>query len=1032
MHLNENLADQRDRQMDEAVVAYLRAEAEGKAPDRDAFLRRHAGIAVELKRFFADRDEVARLTVPHGHGTAALPGWGRNPALPLPSTFGAYDVLAEIGRGGMGVVYRARHRALNRLVALKMMAVDAGGGTDALARFRNEAQAAARLQHPNVVQIFEVGEHDGLPYLAMEYVDGQSLAQCLAGQPIHAAQAAHLVETLARAVHAAHQVGVIHRDLKPANILIHGSGAGREAKGHGTRESAARDGPAPLDAASVKITDFGLAKQLDSEVGMQTESGAILGTPCYMAPEQAEGRGRQAGPTTDIYSLGALLYELVTGRPPFRGVTRLDTLRQIIHDEPVPPRRLQSDVPRDLETICLKCLRKDPGHRYASAQDLAEDLHRYQAGEPIRARPVGRVEIAWRWCRRQPLRTALGLALILSVVMGLALVLWQWRRAEDHLGVSEDLRLQAESREAVTERLRQEAVARQAVTERLRLEAVTRERALDESERFAHLTLKEFMVHAAEKGLRDGQALDPQRRELLLKAQTYYQKFLQRRQNDPVLRQELAETSAHLANIIRQIGTPEEALAAYRRALTLFQELAKDDPDSVPQRYSQAVVHNHMASVLATLGRHGEALDSLQSARKLLEAALRTTPDDHRLETELVSTLHNIANVYSATRPAEETLAAFKEVRAAQEKLRRVVPDNARLLVLIAATRNSMGVLYNQLKQGSPEALEHFQEAVALRDRLARQNHGNLTMQNDLAESLCNLSDCLRHAGRLKDSLDLAVRALPILLALVDSNPHASRYRLQLAMCYANIGLVGLSGGDTVRGLANLEQGRKEVQKLAEEFPTVPDYQRRLADLLGLVAQAHSSLQQHEKALAAYQRQKEIELGLAEANPQEAKCASRLALTLHNVGVPLEAMGRAAEARTYVLQAVARQRLAVKKSPNNERFITLLSSHYAFLTHLERTLGHLEEAAAATEERLALGRADAAELYGIARDFALTAAAAEKTKHDKLQSRCADQACAALHKAVKAGFSDTQRLRSDAALDILRSREDFRKLLPDA
>jgi WD40 repeat protein len=303
-----------------------------------------------------------------------------------------YEILRELGRGGMGVVYQARHERLNRLAALKMILYGGHAAEGDLARFRTEAEAVARLQHPGIVQIYEIGEHNGLPYLALEFCPGGSLLNRLDGTPLPPAQAARNVEALARAVHAAHQAGIVHRDLKPGNILL------------------AADG-------SLKITDFGLAKKLDSSVG-QTQTGAVMGTPSYMAPEQAAGLNKEIGPVTDLYSLGVILYELLTGRPPFKAATPLDTMMQQMHQEPVPPRKLQPQVPPDLETICLKCLQKEPGKRYASAADLAEDLRRYQAGEPITARPVGALERGWRWCRRNPLVAGLtaGVAALLLMV----------------------------------------------------------------------------------------------------------------------------------------------------------------------------------------------------------------------------------------------------------------------------------------------------------------------------------------------------------------------------------------------------------------------------------------------------------------------------------------------------------------------------------------------------------------------------------------------------------------------------------------
>jgi WD40 repeat protein len=310
----------------------------------------------------------------------------------LPS-FGDYELLEEVGRGGMGVVYRARQKSLERVVALKMVLAGEHAGPQELARFRSEAAALARLQHPNIVQIHEVGAHDGRPYFSMEFVDGPSLAQRLDGAPLPGREAARLVQTLAGAVHAAHGKGVVHRDLKPANVLL------------------AADG-------TPKVTDFGLAKRLDAPGGA-TQSGAIVGTPSYMAPEQAAGRSKDIGPPVDVYALGALLYELLTGRPPFRAPTAVDTLVLVQTAEPVPPSRLQPGVPPDLETVCLSCLQKDPARRYASAQALGDDLRRFLAGEPIWARPVRVWERAVKWVRRHPAPAAL---ILVSGLAALALV----------------------------------------------------------------------------------------------------------------------------------------------------------------------------------------------------------------------------------------------------------------------------------------------------------------------------------------------------------------------------------------------------------------------------------------------------------------------------------------------------------------------------------------------------------------------------------------------------------------------------------
>ncbi len=313
-----------------------------------------------------------------------------------PPVVEGYEILGRLGQGGMGVVYRARHRGLDRQVALKMVRAGLHAGPEPLTRFRIEVRAVARLRHPNVVQVYDVGEADGLPFVALELLEGGSLEARVAGTPRPERWAAELTATLARAIASAHRAGVVHRDLKPANVLF------------------ARDG-------TPKITDFGLAKRLDEEDG-QTHSGQVMGSPGFMAPEQARGLGRAVGPAADLYSLGAMLYEMLTGRPPFKGASAMETLFQVVHDEPVPPRRLRPGLSGDLETICLKCLAKEPHRRYADADDLADDLGRHLAGAPIRARRVGPRERLWKWARREPAAAGL-LAVVLAASTGLAVAL---------------------------------------------------------------------------------------------------------------------------------------------------------------------------------------------------------------------------------------------------------------------------------------------------------------------------------------------------------------------------------------------------------------------------------------------------------------------------------------------------------------------------------------------------------------------------------------------------------------------------------
>jgi len=360
---------------------------------------------------------------------ALRPGSAPTPAAAVSETTHAeqgwriagYEILDTLGKGGMGVVYKARQLNLKRIVALKMIRGNGIIPDEDRVRFQREAEAVARLQHPNIVQIYEVGEAEGQPYLSLEYIDGGNLAKEIAGTPLPAARAAFLVESLARGIHAAHQAGIIHRDLKPANILLSAECGMRGAESDSKNQLHALL-RTPHSALGIpKITDFGLAKQMEADDG-HTRPDAVLGTPSYMAPEQAAGQVSEVGPLADVYAMGAILYEMLTGRPPFKGATLWETIDQVKSQEPVPPTRLNPGTPRDLETICLKCLEKERTRRYASALALAEDVQRHRNGEPILARPVPTWERCWKWVRRSPWKAGAAAAVAAILVAGVALL----------------------------------------------------------------------------------------------------------------------------------------------------------------------------------------------------------------------------------------------------------------------------------------------------------------------------------------------------------------------------------------------------------------------------------------------------------------------------------------------------------------------------------------------------------------------------------------------------------------------------------
>jgi serine/threonine protein kinase len=379
---------------DERLAALLDGlaadQAAGRRPDLAGAAAAHPDLAAELNDLWAVA-QFAQLARPKDATVAYEPLAPTNPSSTRPSVeaapreFGDFEIVAELGRGGMGVVYKARQKSLDRTVALKMIREAHLASPDDAARFRTEAAATARLKHPNIVTVYEVGTVGGQAYLCMEYVDGPTLAQRVSADgPLPPREAARLVAVIARAVQQAHAEGILHRDLKPSNILL--AGDGREETGDGGPNKTGSGFASPVSGLlSPKVSDFGLAKRLDSGGGL-TRTGAVVGTPAYMSPEQAGGR-KDLTPAADVYSLGAILYELLTGRPPFQAAHPVDTLLLVLEQEPVPPRDLNPTVDRELELVCLKCLQKPAELRYPSAAALAADLEAYAAGEPISAQP---------------------------------------------------------------------------------------------------------------------------------------------------------------------------------------------------------------------------------------------------------------------------------------------------------------------------------------------------------------------------------------------------------------------------------------------------------------------------------------------------------------------------------------------------------------------------------------------------------------------------------------------------------------------
>ncbi|QVL32635.1 protein kinase [Telmatocola sphagniphila] len=574
-----------------------------------------------------------------------------------------YEIRKELGRGGMGIVYLARQKALARDVALKMiLSGDYSSDTDRQ-RFLSEAEAVASVSHPNIVQIYDLGTYKELPFFALEYCPGGSLAQRLNGIPLPATEAAELIEKLARAMISAHSKGIIHRDLKPANILL---GAD----------------------LSPKITDFGLARRTESAAGL-TQSGAILGTPSYMAPEQAGSDLNAIGPVTDVYSLGSILYECLTGRPPFRAATTLETVRQVLQNEPVPPSRLVPGLPRDLETICLKALQKLPGNRYPDCTQLAEDLRRFRNGESILARPASSREKTIKFARRHPTFTAL----MFASLFGLGIIIGIVSNA--------NLRLQKE-RDAVNQQKEVAQKERDKAERRLQL-------AIDAVER--------MMTRMANEKWARNPELKEERKQVLQEAIDVYKQFLNEDSLDLRLRRTSANANFKIGSTYLSMGEVDKAKEYLEEARKMTSKLVDEFPQSAENRRDLAMETGFLGHCLMLDAQFEEGMKNYQKMVEISEKILADYPDDEPSREVLIEALNYLAISRSGNQ--NESLRAFGRVLTEVQKLmERPSPSyNARLNYILAR----MNIAMVQLRAKLPGQANTIRKLIEQIDELAKE-----------------------------------------------------------------------------------------------------------------------------------------------------------------------------------------------------------------------------------------------------------------------------------------------------------------------
>jgi serine/threonine-protein kinase len=716
-----------------------------------------------------------------------------------------YEILGELGRGGMGVVYKARHLKLDRIVALKMVLAGAHASESQLDRFILEAQAVARLQHPDIVQVFEVGEHDGLPYFSLEFVEGGTLAHKIAGKPMPPRSAAEMALILAGAMQVAHKKNIIHRDLKPANILLTTEGL-------------------------PKITDFGLAKKLEDEDSHQTRSGAIMGTPSYMSPEQAWGETDKIGPLADQYALGAMLYEMLTGRPPFQGTTPLDTLEQVRSQDPIPPSRLLPKVPKDLETICLKALQKETKKRYADCEGLASDLQRYLDNKPILARPVSNFEKARRWAQRNQRVAFLSAAVVALLISATGVMTYSYyeilgknKVIEEKNKIAVEARRRAEigEKEAKKQTAIAVANARKADDQSLL--------ALDTMVRTAGIVQRnlrnrpdmqqlryEFVREVADsmdrvevrtstkKGIPLLRAGVHQQLGMIQKDRGIFQDALKETQRaeqcieeeyrsdpgDPFLQGKVAAVKNLLGDLHHyQFGNVDLARSYYREALKLRKRIA----ESYPSDINRIDVANNIGLVAMCTLKLGDPeaarklfLEELDHRNRLTPEYVRDNPEARRELSGLYDKLGETSMKLGEPLKAQEFYDKSFEIRA-QIASDPATKDSYQAKMDLANAMNNYGTLNLMELKDPKSARKYHQQAVEVYEVLRRENPESVMVAQNLSFTYYCLATAALRMGE-RDTSDANYRKCLELRRQLATGPEAKNFELDLIIALARCG----------------------------------------------------------------------------------------------------------------------------------------------------------------------------------------------------------------------------------------------------
>jgi serine/threonine protein kinase len=892
-------------------------------------------------------------------------------ALPAPRKIGRFQIERLLGRGGAGLVFLAHDPRLLRPVALKIPRLDALVSGQLSDRFLREAKAAALLSHPHIVTVYDAGFVGPAVYVASQFVPGPNLAEWLLEHPdeLSPVEAAKIVAALASAVQHAHSRGVIHRDLKPSNIQV--------------------DHSNPLSnslADQVRITDFGLARiESNSEASLQaTASGAVIGTPAYMSPEQARGETTTCGAAVDIYSLGAILYELLTGKPPHLKSSVPATLRAVELDEPVAPSRIKRTIPPDLEAVCLKCLEKRPERRYASAYALESDLQRFVHGEPVSARRIGSLQKLARWCQRRPALAAVsGLAAFLFLI-GFALVAWQWRRAERHLKLAV----------SATELADAESIRAR------------------ESARYARQALDDMTSQVATEWLLGQPQLSAEQKNFLRSAIVHYRRFASESADDESGEAQVASAAFQLGTLLRRLGETEEALAAYGHARDVWQILAETNPGQLSYRYDLARANYALQIILRAGGRLDEAESAGQIAMHLLQQLLIEDPDDDAYRNELAKVITNQGNLFRVTNRLEEAAAAHS---ASIELLQQLIadhPDNAEYRQTYSMALNNLGIV-RFLQQQSDESSDLFEKSLVIKEQLVSDFPQQRKYAEDLALGLINHSSLMKQLGQLEPAEELTRRAIDHYDRLIGTYPSRPDYRELQASARLNLGTILLRLGREDEAESQFVSAIGNLKVLREQYPESWSSAHMLAaglESLGDVERDRANL------LSALDLYDEAIDGLEPfhlAQPQSMPITDRLLNLLIARATVRAWLGEHDDALADWDRAIELGAPAARAGWRLARATTLIRA------------GRYSEAVAEANE-LTPGSEDLAVLFNGACVYAL-ASGIELLDIAEREYFC-ERAFELLRKCISRGFRDEKKLRTDPDFLPLRQHLEFEAL----